>query len=77
MGEVVRMHNTLQRDYGRQDWSLSFRAGPECICIFAKCYLITSRPDIMGVSLQGPGLKYVIPAEFTRLLSWLIRGERC
>jgi hypothetical protein len=77
MSEVIRMHNTLQRDYGRQDWSLSFRAGPECICILGKCLLITSRSDIMGVQLQGPGLKYVIPAAFTRSLSWFIHGERC
>ncbi|KAJ0131304.1 putative Fumarylacetoacetate hydrolase domain-containing protein 2 like protein [Fusarium oxysporum f. sp. albedinis] len=58
MGAVVRMHNTLQREYGQQDWRLSLRAGPDCIGILGQCLLITSRSDLLGLKLTGPGLRY-------------------
>ena len=57
MGTVVRMHNTLQREYGQQDWRLSLRAGPDCIGILGQCLLITSRSDLLGLRIEGPGLR--------------------
>ncbi|EED11877.1 hypothetical protein TSTA_110570 [Talaromyces stipitatus ATCC 10500] len=58
MEAVVRMHHTLQRDFGWQDWRLNLRAGPECIGILGQCLLITSRSDLIGIKLSGPGLEY-------------------
>jgi hypothetical protein len=58
MEAVVRMQDTLQREYGWQDWRLNLRAGPECIGILGQCLLITSRSDLMGIKLCGSGLEY-------------------
>jgi hypothetical protein len=55
--QILRMESTLQRDYGDQDWSKIFRAGPDCIGILGECILITSGPKVMGIELKGPGLE--------------------
>lgn len=39
-----------------QDWSQSLRAGPECLAILGECILLTTRPSVTGIELEGPGL---------------------
>jgi hypothetical protein len=52
------MEATLRRDYGNQDWSMVFRAGPDSIGILGECILLTSGSNAMGIELKGPGLEY-------------------
>ena len=53
---ILRMETELQKQYGNEDWSTTFRAGPDSIGILAECILITSRPMVIGIELKGPGL---------------------
>ncbi|KAJ5455540.1 uncharacterized protein N7458_003804 [Penicillium daleae] len=55
---ILRMETELQMQYGNEDWSTTFRAGPDSIGILAECILITSRPMVIGIELTGPGLEY-------------------
>lgn len=59
MDKIQGLHQTLQREYGHQDWSSNLRAGPECLCIIGENLLVTSRPSTIGMKLSGPGLEYV------------------
>lgn len=56
--EIRRMEAELQDTYGKQDWSMTFRAGPDAIAILAECILITARPIAIVIELKGPGLEY-------------------
>ena len=55
--QSIRMKTELERQYGKEDWSMTFRAGPDAIGILAECILITSRPKVMGIEIKGPGLE--------------------
>ncbi|KAJ5683125.1 hypothetical protein N7462_006290 [Penicillium macrosclerotiorum] len=55
---ILRLETELQKQYGNEDWSTTFRAGPDSIGILAECILITSRPMVIGIELKGPGLEY-------------------
>lgn len=55
------METELQSEYGDEDWSTTFRAGPDSIGILAECIVITSRPKVIGIELKGPGLLCVLP----------------
>lgn len=55
--KVTRMEKELEKQYGKEDWSMTFRAGPDSIGILAECILITSKPKVMGIEIGGPGLK--------------------
>ncbi|KAL4982537.1 hypothetical protein BDW68DRAFT_182448 [Aspergillus falconensis] len=55
--QILRMETELQEQYGNEDWSMTFRAGPDSIGILAECIVLTSRPGIMGIELRGVGLK--------------------
>lgn len=55
--QSVRMERELQRQYGKGDWGMTFRAGPDAIGILAECILITSRPNVTRIKVGGPGLE--------------------
>ncbi|KAL3473103.1 hypothetical protein BJX99DRAFT_261649 [Aspergillus californicus] len=52
------MKTELEGQYGKKDWNITFRAGPDAIGILAECILITSRPNVIGLEVTGDGLKY-------------------
>ncbi|KAL4767104.1 hypothetical protein BDW60DRAFT_227033 [Aspergillus nidulans var. acristatus] len=55
---VLHMESELKARYGAEDWSTTFRAGPESIAIIAECMVITSKPSVIGIELKGTGLAY-------------------
>lgn len=57
--QILRMETELQDEYGHEDWSKTFRAGPDSIGILAECILITSSRMVIGIELTGPGLECV------------------
>ncbi|GFF44571.1 hypothetical protein IFM58399_07325 [Aspergillus lentulus] len=58
MDPTSRMQNSLSQEYNRQDWHLSLRAGPEALGVLGQCQLFSTRPELMSISLSGPGLEY-------------------
>ncbi|KAE8384245.1 hypothetical protein BDV23DRAFT_177207 [Aspergillus alliaceus] len=56
--QISRLRSDLERNYGKENWAMAFRAGPDAIGILAECMLITSRPKVMGMEVKGPGLMY-------------------
>ncbi|KAL3468133.1 hypothetical protein BJX64DRAFT_283016 [Aspergillus heterothallicus] len=54
--QCMRMEKELEKHYGKEDWSMTFRAGPDSIGILAECILITARPRVRGIEI--PGLKF-------------------
>jgi hypothetical protein len=57
MDSISRMQKSLKQDYNRQDWHLSLRAGPEALGVLGECQLVSTRSEMMSISLSGPGLK--------------------
>ncbi|KAL4736541.1 hypothetical protein BDV11DRAFT_207544 [Aspergillus similis] len=56
--QTLRMETALQREYENEDWSTTFRAGPDSVGILAECIVITSRPKVSGIELKDCGLEY-------------------
>ncbi|KAL5363014.1 hypothetical protein BJX96DRAFT_177695 [Aspergillus floccosus] len=55
--QVQCLEEDLEHDKD-QDWSQSLRAGPECLAILGECILLTTRPSVTGIELEGPGLPW-------------------
>ncbi|GAB1217319.1 hypothetical protein ATERTT37_006557 [Aspergillus terreus] len=55
--QVQSLEQEIEPDKDR-DWSQSLRAGPECLAILGECILLTTRPSVTGIELEGPGLPW-------------------
>jgi len=59
--ELTRAGKELQDQFRPpREWSLNIQSGPECVVVMAQVLLIVSTKEVMGISLSGEGLMWVV-----------------